>query len=68
MALVATKPITVIREQGLMPNCRDEMAKIQEAVRSSAQKIMEAKRATHYGIGMATVRIERAIFGSTFII
>ena len=33
-------------------------------VRDAAQKIIEAKRSTYYGIGMALVRITPAIFGN----
>ena len=40
------------------------MEKISEEVRGAAQKIIEAKSATYYGIGMALVRITRAIFGN----
>ena len=32
-------------------------------MRTAAYKIIEAKRATYYGIGMALTRITRAIFG-----
>mgnify|MGYP002528553136 CR=1 FL=1 len=40
-----------------------EIKKLEEEVRSAAYKIIEAKRATYYGIGMAMVRITRAILG-----
>ena len=39
------------------------MEQISEEVRTAAQKIIKAKRATYYGIGMALVRITKAIFG-----
>ena len=38
------------------------MTEIESEVRNSAQKIIAAKKATYYGIGMALVRITRAIF------
>lgn len=36
------------------------MKYIEEQVRTSAQQIIKAKRATYYGIGMAMVRITKA--------
>ena len=33
-------------------------------VRNAAQSIIEAKKATYYGIGMALARITRAIFSA----
>ena len=39
------------------------MDKIEEQVRTAAYKIIEAKRATYYGIGMAITRIVKAILG-----
>ena len=39
-----------------------DMSEIEDEVRNSAQKIIKAKRATYYGIGMALVRITKAIF------
>ena len=39
-----------------------DMSEIEDDVRNSAQKIIKAKRATYYGIGMALVRITKAIF------
>ena len=39
------------------------MEKIEEQVRTAAYKIIEAKRATYYGIGMAITRIVKAILG-----
>ena len=40
----------------------DDMSEIEAEVRNSAQKIIAAKKATYYGIGMALVRITKAIF------
>ena len=39
------------------------MDHISEEVRNAAQKIISAKKSTYYGIGMAMVRITRAILG-----
>ena len=39
-----------------------DMTEIEDDVRNSAQKIIKAKRSTYYGIGMALVRITKAIF------
>lgn len=63
-ALMATRPILEIcREEENGPNqCR--LGEIEEEVRTAAYKIIEAKRATYYGIGMALTRITRAILGN----
>lgn len=63
-AMLATKPVlTICREsEGLF--CQDDLETISHEVRGAAQKIIEAKRATYYGIGMALCRITRAIFGN----
>ena len=62
-AMVATKPILTICEKSGGRYCYEEMEKISVEVRDAAQKIIEAKRSTYYGIGMAMVRITRAVFG-----
>lgn len=62
-AMVATKPVLSICEASGGRYCRDEMDRISDEVRNAAQKIIEAKKSTYYGIGMAMVRIIRAIFG-----
>lgn len=60
-AMLATRPITDFCADGM---CNmQEIKKLEEEVRSAAYKIIEAKRATYYGIGMAMVRITRAILG-----
>lgn len=60
-ALLSTKPVHNIildnPEQYKMP----DLEKIEEEVRNSAYKIIKAKGATYYGIGMAIVQICRAI-------
>ena len=60
-AMLATRPIRDFCEDGFCD--MQQMEKIEEEVRGAAQKIIEAKRATYYGIGMAMVRITRAILG-----
>ncbi len=42
---------------------REEMDKIEEEVKTAAYKIINAKGATYYGIGMCLVRITNAILG-----
>lgn len=62
-ALMATKPVTeVIAESNGKYNL-EELNKISEEVRIAAHKIIEAKKATYYGIGMALLRITNAILG-----
>lgn len=63
-ALMATKPVTEVIAESGGKYSEDELSKISENVRLAAQKIIEAKRATYYGIGMALVRITKAIFGN----
>lgn len=63
-AMLATKPVLEICGESAGRYCGEDMEKIAEEVRGAAQKIIEAKKATYYGIGMALVRITRAIFGN----
>lgn len=61
-AMVATKSVLDICEE-YGEKCQFcDLQNIGEQVRTSAQKIIEAKKATYYGIGMALVRITKAIF------
>lgn len=74
-AMIATKPILDLCGEekadqsaegstGREPViCREEMRRIEEEVRGAAYRIIEAKNATYYGIGMALTRITRAILG-----
>lgn len=62
-AMIATKPVCSLCEESGEQYCRASMEKISEDVKNAAQKIIEAKKATYYGIGMAMVRICRAVFG-----
>ena len=61
--MLATKHITEILDDEKNEYCMDDMQKIEEQVRTAAYKIIEAKRATYYGIGMAITRIVKAILG-----
>lgn len=61
-AMLATHPILDLCQQ-LQTCSYAHMKKIEEDVRTAAYKIIEAKNATYYGIGMAMVRITKAIFG-----
>ena len=61
--MLATKPVTTILEDERNAYCVNEMKQIEEQVRTAAYKIIEAKRATYYGIGMAIARIVNAILG-----
>ncbi len=63
-ALLATKPIVEMCDElcdGQDEICVDRLNDIVAQVQGAAYKIIEAKRATYYGIGMAMTRITRAI-------
>ena len=62
--MVATKSVVDICEQSQGKFCLEEMQKISLEVRDAAQKIIQAKRATYYGIGMSLVRIVRAVLSN----
>lgn len=64
-AMISTK--SVLELCGEMENMENgckfcDLVEIGDQVRTSAQKIIEAKKATYYGIGMSLVRITKAIF------
>lgn len=61
-AMLATCPIVSILERHGEFRF-SQLRQIEDDVRTAAAKIIEAKQATYYGIGMAMVRIVRAIFG-----
>lgn len=61
--MLATKRISEILEDKCNGYCLEDMKKIEEQVRTAAYKIIEAKNATYYGIGMAITRIVKAILG-----
>ena len=61
-ALLATKPILEL-EKEIGPEFSQRLEDIEDEVRTAAYKIIEAKKATYYGIGMALTRITKAILG-----
>ena len=61
--MLATKPVLKIIEDERNTYSMDDMKQIEEQVRTAAYKIIEAKKATYYGIGMALARIVKAILG-----
>lgn len=62
-ALLATKPIMDLCTEREEEGFCDKLGDIEEEVRTAAYKIIEAKKATYYGIGMALTRITKAILG-----
>ncbi|MBQ8573092.1 MAG: L-lactate dehydrogenase [Ruminococcus sp.] len=60
-AMISTKPINKVLEDNPHKFEAEAMERIAAEVREAAQKIIEAKRATYYGIGIAITRIVRAI-------
>ena len=62
-ALIATKSITEMCQENPSMVQKERLDQIEEEVRSAAYKIIEAKNATYYGIGMALTRITKAILG-----
>lgn len=63
-AMLATKPVLELCQESEGRCSSADLERIEEDVRGAAQKIIKAKRATYYGIGMALVRITKAIFGN----
>lgn len=62
-AMIGTKSVMSICRDHKEHFCVDELAKIGDEVKNAAYKIIEAKRATYYGIGMAMTRITKAVLG-----
>jgi len=62
--LIATKSVLKICEESGLEFRREDLNNITIEVRDAAQKIIEAKKSTYYGIGMALTRITKAIFGN----
>ena len=62
-AMVSTKSVLSILEESNGAFNQEHLASIEEDVRTAAYRIIEAKRATYYGIGMSLNRITRAILG-----
>ncbi len=61
-ALIATKPLYDVIADNKDKFSFEKLNEISTKVRTSAQQIIKAKSATYYGIGMAIVRIVKAIF------
>lgn len=64
-AMIATKPILSLCKDAQEERavCGEELKRIEDEVRGAAYRIIEAKQATYYGIGMALTRITRALLG-----
>ena len=62
-AYITTKKVYDIVDSSNGKFSFDDLYKISKDVTGAAQEIIKAKQATYYGIGMALVRIVRAIFG-----
>lgn len=62
-AMIGTKSVESICAEMKGRICDDDLSMLEEDVRSAGYKIIQAKKATYYGIGMALLRITRAIFG-----
>ena len=63
-AYISTKSLLSICAQTDNNFDESELYEIEDEVRGAAQAIIEAKGATYYGIGLAVLRIVRAIFGN----
>lgn len=62
-AYLSTKSVLSICKKCERGFSCDELSGIETEVRCAAQKIIEAKKATYYGIAMSLLRIVKAIFG-----
>ncbi len=62
-ANIANKPVEIICRESGGSFCFDQVAKMESEVREAAGKIIKAKGATYYGIGMAMCRVTRALLG-----
>ncbi len=60
---IATRPVLDLCEEDGSECCECDLRRIEDEVRDAAQKIIQAKNATYYGIGMSLVRITKAILG-----
>lgn len=63
-AMVSTRPVLRLVNDRNNNFHFDELYEIEAEVRGAAQKIIECKGATYYGIGMAVLRLVKAIFGN----
>jgi len=62
-AFIATKPVLELCNESKGEFSCSQLDTIGNEVKNAAQKIIEAKKATYYGIGMSMVRITKAILG-----
>ena len=60
-ALLGTKPVTEVISERPFLYKKEDLSAIEDQVRTAAYKIIAAKRATYYGIGMSLTRIVKAI-------
>ena len=63
-AFLATKPILELCNESNGRITKDMLEEISENVKNAAYAIIDAKKATYYGIGMALTRICKAILGN----
>ncbi len=62
-AMISTCPVRDLLQDEKSPVRMEELNRIAQEVKGAAYRIIEAKRATYYGIGMAMTRITKAILG-----
>lgn len=62
-AYIGVKPLRSLCKEHPLRFTEKALLDIEQQVRTSAYKIIAAKQATNYGIGMALARIIRAVFG-----
>lgn len=60
-ALIAVKPICDVLSDNSKSYFMEDLDRISQEVRTAAHEIIAAKKATYYGIGMAIVRVARAV-------
>ena len=60
---VSTKPVLDIIAESNGKYCVEDLEKIEVDVRTAAYKIIETKKATYYGIGIALNRLTKSILG-----
>lgn len=63
-AHIATISLNELRLNNNKLITNEELQEIENEVRTSAERIIECKKATYYGIGTALVRITKAIFSN----
>ena len=60
---VSTKPVLDVIAESNGKYCVEDLEKIEVDVRTAAYNIIEAKKATYYGIGIALNRLTKSILG-----